>query len=519
MKVLLLEHPRQIPPDRCNDIANCPLSSCLLSGYIAGLLQDRGHEAEIIEGYLDQLSYPEIERLITAASPTLLGVHMVYHWQGDRELFSLLERLKRDNIVSRIAVYGYYPTFFYEQILNSCCAIDGAVLGEPELTFEELTAVVAAGRETGEVSGLAVRDGGGGVRYTRRPLLNDLDRLPFPVRTGGMFKLPEVNIQGSRGCYGACTFCYINPFYGQGSHWRGRSPANITAEIDQIVERYGRKEFYFTDPNFFGPGEHGQRRVLELATLLKERGIRFGIEGRVNDVRDETIAALVDAGLSNILIGMESGRDESLRRMNKMTTVAQNERALQVLRQHGIRPNIGFIMFEPDSTLDDVRLNLEFLERNRLLEDLSITANLLYHHQIILSGTPAFQRLAAEGRLQVGEVGYEGTVLYQHEKVACLAGIMRRLTNFLFTSLSGVWSGRSIPPDDAPRRYRQLNDLLVGRFEAALSVLQSGEMFGAAEEDVFAQEAEREMGEILKGWPGLQAAPGERPASVPGACL
>lgn len=70
-----------------------------------------------------------------------------------------------------------------------------------------------------------------------------------------------------------------------------------------------------------------------MASLLKERNITFGIEARVNDIHDKTIKALVDAGLRDILIGLESGRDESLQRLNKMTTVAQNERALEILQE------------------------------------------------------------------------------------------------------------------------------------------------------------------------------------------
>ncbi len=56
MKILMLEHPRAICPERCNDIANTPLSSSLLSGYAAGMLQSRDHQVEILEGYLDRLS-------------------------------------------------------------------------------------------------------------------------------------------------------------------------------------------------------------------------------------------------------------------------------------------------------------------------------------------------------------------------------------------------------------------------------------------------------------------------------
>lgn len=474
MKVLLLEHPRRVARDRGNDIANTPLASCLLSGYIAGVLKSGGHDVEIIEGYLENLSYAEMEALVKDTAPGLLGVHLVYHWQRDRELFNFLEMLKAEGVVSLVTAYGYYPTFDYERILQDCRAIDAVAVGEPELTFSDLALALSGGALPENLPGLAVRDELGQVRYRHRELIRDLDSLPFPVRTEAMVRISEVNLLGSRGCYGSCTFCYINPFYGSGSHWRGRSPENIVAEIDEVTNRWGRREFYFTDPNFFGPGERGQRRALKLASLLKNRGITFGIEARVNDIHDETIAALVDAGLRHILIGLESGRDESLRRLHKMTTVAQNERALKILRKNGIEPNIGFIMFEPDSTLDDIRVNFEFLKRNRLLENLAITANVLYHHQIILKGTPAFKHLEEEGRLQLANSFYEGSTPYRDACVAALADLMRHLTNIVFDRMDGIWSGRDPEPGDAPERYGRINRMLVECFEEALRHLESG---------------------------------------------
>jgi len=497
MKVLLLEHPRRVAQERGNDIANAPLASCLLSGYCAGVLQSEGHDVEIIEGYLDDFSYPEIEEQVKAASPGFLGVNIVYHWQGNQELYSTLERLKSQGVAPFISVYGYYPTFAYEGILNECQAIDAVILGEPEVTCSELVNALSTGDFPENLPGLAVRDGAGGICCQRRELIQDLDKIPFPVRTEALMRISEVNLMGSRGCYGACTFCYINPFYGSGSCWRGRSPENIVEEIDQLISEWGRKKFYFTDPNFFGPGKRGQRRALKLASLLKSRGITFGIEARVNDIHEETIAALVDAGLRNILIGLESGRDESLQRLNKMTTVAQNERALKILRENGIQPNVGFIMFEPDSTLADLRVNFEFLQRNRLLEDLAITANMLYHHQIILMGTPAFKQLKEQGRLRNVNTFYEGSTPYLNADVASLADLMRRLTNIVFDAMDGIWSGREPEPEDAAVRYEKINHLLVESFERALKHLEAGGSLPEAAREELAAAQAAEIKQIL----------------------
>lgn len=498
MKILLIEHPRAFNPRRCNDIANTPLSSCLLSGYAAAVLEKAGHRVEIVEGYLDNLSYENIKDRISAEKPDLLGVHMVYHWRTDTELFSLLERVKQEKLTRYITAYGYYPTFNFEDILRGCDAIDSVIMGEPELLFVELADALDGPGHPPEISGTARRDEGGNITMTRSKPIDDLDSLPFPVRTEASFRLPEVNLQGSRGCYGKCTFCCINPFYANASRWRGRSPENITAEIDMLIAERGIKNFYFTDPNFFGPGKQGQDRAMRLASLLKSRGIHFGIEARVNDIHEETIEALVGAGLRQILIGLESGKDSTLKRLNKMTTVAQNERAIRILRKYSIEPNIGFIMFDPSSSLEDIRTNLDFLQRNSLLNNLPVTANVLYHHQIILKGSPAFHTLRDQGMLELSpDETYEGTAAFLDRRVADLADMMRQITNSLFLRMWGIWSGKEIEPSDAEKKYSMINALLVDLFERALRDLASGRSMTDEEKDLAVREVKASIDRIL----------------------
>jgi len=497
MKILLLEHPRSASPDRCNDIANTPLSSCLLSGYAASMLKKKGHDVEIVEGYLNKLSYGAISNIVEAMKPDILGVHLVYHWQHDHALFNFLDTVTKEAQVAAVTAYGYYATISYANILKNHHAVNSVIVGEPEKTFMDLAEAVSLKNVTRCIPGLAIRDGFGVIRLQTPDPIVDLDSLPFPVRTEAMNRIPEVNLLGSRGCYGKCTFCYINSFYGTGIPWRGRSPENIASEVDAIVAERGVRDFYFADPNFFGPGQMGQDRALRIAFLLKPKNIRFGIEGRVNDIHDETIGPLVDAGLRHILVGLESGKDESLQRMNKLTTVAQNEKALAILRMHGVEPNVGFIMFEPDSSPDDLRINLEFLKRNDLLKNLAVTANVLYHHQIVLEGTQAYHDLRKEDRLALGPCSYEGTAYFKNPEVADLASMMRQITNILFGRMNGIWSGKEIEQPGIQERYVKVNHLIVRVFEDGLKALEGGARFDKDQIASLVREAENEFDIIL----------------------
>ncbi len=134
MNVLLLEHPRTITNDRANDIANTPLASCLLSGYAAAALKKEGHGVEIVEGFLDGLSYEDMWKTVAGAKPDILAVHMVYHWRKDLRLFDFLDTVKQE-IGPSITVYGFYPTVAYQDILANCGAIDSVIVGEPESTY------------------------------------------------------------------------------------------------------------------------------------------------------------------------------------------------------------------------------------------------------------------------------------------------------------------------------------------------------------------------------------------------
>lgn len=463
-RITLIEHPRLSSWVHMNDVANTPLSSSLMTGYTAAALKAGGHDVQVVEGNLGGLSSSEIAARAAEQTPDLLGLHLVYDWSDGAHIRALVAEVSEAAGGVPLLLYGFYPTFAYAHLLPTLPGAAGAIVGEPEVTAPAAVSALLSGagparaRRWGEamagVPGTAAFVGGRVVAGPPRPLVERLDSLPFPVRTAEMLALREVNVAASRGCYGSCTFCTINPFYGGGSRWRARSPENVVDEIASVLESHPLKSrFYFVDPNFFGPSGRGRARVLELARMIEERfDIRFGIEGRVNDIDEEVVEALVGAGFDEILIGLESGSDATLARLNKHTTVEQNRRALRILRSYGIEPNVGFIMFEPDSSLADVRVNLRFLEEEGLLDRLSVTANVLYHQQIMLAGTPAFRSAQAEGRLvRSPHDPYEGSIPYRHPEVRFLAETMAEACRHVFAGLpQEVWlDGRAATSADS----------------------------------------------------------------------
>lgn len=487
-QVLLLEHPRPDDPERAEDVVNAPLSACLMTGYIASVLESNGIATEIVDANLFGWSINETYEQLKGAHFKLVGIHLIYLWEKTGDVFDLLSRLQYSGMKAHFNLYGYYPTFAYEDILNSCPFIDSITIGEPEHTFLELAKrIISPTNRVGfaDIDGIAFRKiedvaGGRGIedrladnrqqtnggekrggmgsglnglndlnsfggrgernRFERfeplpdlpsitvkdlttpfnptfvkgeitstariirtkpRDLIKDLDSIPFPDRRFSALSAKKgitTYIIGSRGCYNNCSFCYLNPFYGKDSCWRGRSPFNIFMEIDHLRIHEGNSSFYFADANFFGPGKIGKERLISLANLLigLKPQISFGIECRANDVEEKLISLLARAGLKSIFLGIESGNQASLDLFRKNATVEVNRQAIETVRKVGLKLNIGFIMFGKDSSLDGIRRNFNFLQGMDLLTDPYTTAHLLHHRQTFFQGTPDYQDLRSQ---------------------------------------------------------------------------------------------------------------------------
>ncbi|MEE9201241.1 MAG: radical SAM protein [Candidatus Brocadiales bacterium] len=451
--VILLEHPRPDDPDRHQDVVNAPLSANLQTPYISAVLKSQKIPVELIDANLMRWSMQRTLGEIAKRRPRLLGVHMVYLWGKTADVFDLLSRIHDCCPNTHINLYGFYPTFSYEDICKQFTFIDSVTIGEPETSFFELAQSLLRNRKNTGLSAIdglafAVKNSDPSpniVKTRQRTLLTDLDSLPFPDRSH-MHQNAEAEhglatyILASRGCYNHCTFCYINPSYASGldSSWRGRSAGSVFGEIRSLYDDSGIRYLYFADANFFGPGRAGKERTSRLADLIiKDKlKIRFGIECRANDIEEHSLSRLVNAGLREVFLGIESGCQKTLDRFKKGLSKEVNECAVRTLRRFGIEPTLGFIMFHPDSTLADIRENFEFLRKLELLRTPAVTAHILHHRQTFFRGTPDFRYTLEKSTARLEPLnGYEAFCEYSDPGVTEFAKIATSLCRSVLAML------------------------------------------------------------------------------------
>ncbi len=374
-------------------------------GYLASYLELQGCEAEIYNcncrasASLEQAVARALEGrppLVGITVPTLPNLPGAVH---------LVRALRAAGYSGHITIGGHVPTFQYRELLDALPGLSSIVRGEGEQTLFELVSACAAGTAWGDIHGLIYVDGEL-VSTPPRALLRDLDQLPFPRRVLGDVhdKVASgiAEVASSRGCYGNCNFCSVYSFYdiAPGKRFRWRSAENVVDELAWLAEEHGARTIIFVDDNFMGAGRVGRQRAARIAELILERGLNLflNISCRANDIEQEVFALLKKAGLVRVFIGVESGVDSALRRYCKHVQVEQNLKALRILDDLDIRWDMGFMIYDPDTTFEELKENVNFLRKNRLYGFKAAT--LLLNGMVPFPGTPVEDQLRDEGRLQ-----------------------------------------------------------------------------------------------------------------------
>ncbi len=332
--------------------------------------------------------------------PDVLGLSIVQ--RAVVTSMSLVDNIRRRGLPVHICVGGYYPSLATENLAEITDKTDSVVVGEGEETFPELIDRLEHGRDWHDVPGTAWIENGRANYASPRPKIANLDDIPFPARDLLPDVLREVgfaSLFSSRGCYGRCTFCSQNAFQGKnpGSRWRGRSAKNVVDEMTLLYDEYGVRTYKFNDDNIFGPGPEGRRRIEEICHEILGRGLDVHLMAycRVNDISLETARLMRQAGFERLLVGVESVNDEILAKYRKGINQEDIHRALDILKQVGIGMIPGFMMFDPYSTVDGLKDNLQFLKENEAY-GISIDKNLKVH-----DSAPIKSELLKEGRLRL----------------------------------------------------------------------------------------------------------------------
>ncbi len=267
---------------------------------------------------------------------------------------------------------GWHPSMFGAECLEES-SVDVTVQGQGEVTFLEILERLGRGEMLDGCLGSTYRAGDGSVRENGARPLEDVNALrPHDYalidveRYYGLKGKVQLDYITSQGCRFRCAFC-ADPFVYQ-RQWVGLEPARIGAEIETWWHRYRFADVNFQDETFFTSAS----RVVAIAEefIRRKLPITWAATMRADQcsrLSDDAFETCKRSGLRRVLVGVESGSPEMLKRIKKDITVEQvMETAARCLRL-GIRVQFPFIVGFPDEDEASVTATLGLVKRLRAM--------------------------------------------------------------------------------------------------------------------------------------------------------
>jgi anaerobic magnesium-protoporphyrin IX monomethyl ester cyclase len=366
--------------------------------------KNKNVDIEVLDCQAQSLDWKALEKRVESFNPNIVASSALATCNTYAAVRTLETAKKVKPNVLTVAG-GQHFTATAQESLETYPEIDVIVRGEGEQTFVELVQATNKNSPFSRIKGISFRHNGKILHNPSRPLIENLDGLPFPAyhfvenflhkyhftAMAGP-KTRYALVEGSRGCPHRCTFCT------QWRHWEGRwrckSPKRIADEFEFCYENYGSRFLWLTDDNF-GLG----KRAEELSEEIIRRGISDDImwfmQARCDDVskHSEVLPKMRKAGLRWVLLGVESHSSSTLQKFNKKTKPENAKVAVKLLHENDIFAQAMLIIGERKDTVESIAGLREFV--NELDPDLAIFAILTP-----FPGTEVFEKAKRNGWIE-----------------------------------------------------------------------------------------------------------------------
>ncbi|EMS70217.1 B12-binding domain-containing radical SAM protein [Ruminiclostridium cellobioparum] len=354
--------------------------------YVIAALRQAGHEVEAVHDRFENFDMQKIIQLRPQ-----VAMFSLYDWYLAKTL-KLIRKIKEQLTETTIIVGGPSVHFSAEKLLEDCWYIDYAVYGEGEETVVEL---LEKGGGSEDIPNLVYRENGRIVK-TDKKFIENLDTLPIPLSSIPQQYSNYLYVGGDRGCTGNCSFCTTRAMWDK---WRPKSNESIAADLEFKVNRYNKRNVFFTINSLDNPNLKIDK-LKDLCRLIIERKIdvSFLVPLRAEaykNIDDNDIELLKRAGLYGLFIGVEAGNAFDLKLYNKSCKLIDCYNAVEFYKRNNLYIEVGYIAANPYSTLDRLRENAKWLYQNKL----SYYQKWLYSYYMPFRGCALFDKIRQDDLL------------------------------------------------------------------------------------------------------------------------
>ena len=329
---------------------------------VTAVLEEAGHDCKFVDAQAQNMTEEETRKIIKKFQPSM-GVI----WTTTPSIYSdvnyggiIKEEAGKDCLT---VLVGAHPTALpKETILINPNSIDTIAMYEFDYTLRDL----ANGVEFKKCLGIAYKANGEIKINPMRPLIENLDELPFPAwhhidprcyHDAGK-KYPFITMIGGRGCSNVCSFCRER-FTIEPGPYRKKSSKKLVDEIEYDFKLFPYlKEIMIEDDTFTAD----IKQVLSFCKELEERGldITWSCNARadINDI--DVLKKMKKTGCRMLCVGYEFGSQKLLDAVNKRVTLDSMRKFAKLTREAGLKVNGCFMIGAPGETKETARQTIEF---------------------------------------------------------------------------------------------------------------------------------------------------------------
>lgn len=323
---------------------------------VGGPLIDAGFRVSLLDAELGPMGLDAILNETERRAPDVVLIGHSGSTSAHETIMRITARLRKARPHLLIVYGGVYPTYHWDDVLRHHPQIDLIVRGEGERTATAALLAWAHGEDLGAVDGIALRVDGLPFATPPAEMIRDLDdyRVGWELIDHARYTywggMRAVVVQFSRGCPYLCSYCGQRGFWTQ---WRHRDPVRFARELARLHREQGVELINFADE--LPTGSRKAWRAFLEALIAENVNLTLVGSTRADDiVRDADILHLYKkAGVIRFLLGIESYDNAMLATIKKGGSTGEDQRAIQLLRQHGILSMATYVVgFEEETDAD-----------------------------------------------------------------------------------------------------------------------------------------------------------------------
>lgn len=326
--------------------------------YIASALIKAGHDTSLIDLPAMRTRNFDLEQYLRKHKFTIVGfTTSTLLWPHTVKGIKYVRHVLPEAV---IVLGGPHTCIFFEECMT-VQELDIAVIGEGEETMVELVRAIEENKGLEIVKGIAYRKNSS-VHYTGKRDLSNINEIAFPARyllkgnhySSIMAGSPFTTMITSRGCPFKCHFC--TQIYWQ-NKFRLRSAENVMMEIEELVKDYRIKEIMMYDETFL----INKQRVMSIARDIIKNKLKFkwDIRTRIDTLNEEVLSAIREAGCYKVHVGIESGSDRILEKMNKNIDTQTIIKKIGLLKKYGFEILGYFMIGYSSETYDEIMQTID----------------------------------------------------------------------------------------------------------------------------------------------------------------